>query len=102
MQSRDSRSILVRSIGVLCFVFAVLLFLLASWMFAKDDLPGISVGDHAYIVVGGLSINGQAPPAWTFFFLPSGLCVASVCLLFAGWRMLRGRHEDLRPCTFPG
>ena len=94
MDTRNSKSILVRLLGVLCFVFALLLFVAAAWLFAEGDLPGIQVGD-TYLAFGGVSINGQNLPGWTFYFFPGGLCVISVCLLFASWRMVRVKNEDL-------
>jgi hypothetical protein len=95
MDSRDSKSILARQPGVLCFLFALLSLVAAAWLFAEGDFPGIPVGGHTYLEFGGVSINGHVLPDRAFYFVPGGLCVVSVCLLCAGWRMVRAKHEGL-------
>jgi len=89
MNTDGPKSALVRFGGVFCFMLAVPLLAVASWLFAEGELPAISLGDRSFMAFGGLSINGFDLPNWSFYVLPAGLCLVSAALLILGFRMMR-------------
>jgi hypothetical protein len=93
MNSATQKPTLVRMWAVFCFMLALMLLVAASWLLAEGQLPSLSLGDGAYLVFGGVSINGFAVPDWAFYFLPGGLYLLAVALLFVGWRLVKPNHD---------
>lgn len=85
---------LVRVGAIASFLLAVLLLGAASWLFAEGDFPALPLGKGTYMAFGGLSVNGVDLPGWTFYLIPGSLCLASVALLFLGWRLGKLTYEE--------
>jgi hypothetical protein len=95
MEIRASKKQEKRMSRVWCFIAAVVLTSLGTWLCILGDLPAIKISDNSYMIFGGMSINGVDVPAWAFYFIPAGLFVVATVFLFVGWRMNRViGHED--------
>jgi hypothetical protein len=81
--------------GVSSFVAAVVFTSLAIWLCILGDFPSIKIGDRGYMIMfSRMVINGVELPGWAFYFIPGGLFVIAIGLLFLGWhRCVSRQHE---------
>lgn len=79
--------------GAICLVCALASILVAAWLFAEGQFPALSLDGRTHIAFWGISIGGFSLPEWTFYFVPTGLYLAGIGLLFMGWRLARSGYE---------
>jgi hypothetical protein len=78
-----------------CFVGAAVFTALGIWLCILGDSPTTKIGDHSYMKLAGVSINGIEVPRWAFYFAPVGVFVIAIALWFIGWRksLVSGREN---------
>ena len=94
MENRATNRIGKRIAGILCFIVAAVITTLAVWLCVLGEVPAIKTGDHSYMILGGMSINGVDMPAGAFYFIPGVLFAFGVGLWLIGWCVsMRGRDD---------